>query len=75
VLIDEIEAQELKKSAVAKELDILPGNLSEMFKGKCFISALPALNLKNALGGSANFGLSSRAITNFLNKVLERESS
>ncbi|QEM06317.1 HigA family addiction module antidote protein [Mucilaginibacter rubeus] len=57
VLLDEIEARELKKSAVAAELDILPGHLSEMFKGKRSISAMTAVKLEKVLGVSAEFWL------------------
>jgi len=57
VVLDEIEARDLKKSAVAAELDILPGHLSEMFSGKRSISAMTAVKLEKALGISAEFWL------------------
>ncbi|WP_428330379.1 HigA family addiction module antitoxin [Mucilaginibacter sp.] len=55
VLLDEIEARELKKSAVAAELQMLPGHLSELFKGKRTITALTAVKLEKVLGVSAEF--------------------
>ena len=55
ILKDEIEASGLKKSYVAEQLGILPGHLSELFKGKRNITADLALKLEKALGIEASF--------------------
>jgi HTH-type transcriptional regulator/antitoxin HigA len=53
VLKDEIESRNLVKSEFAKDLGILPGHLSELFKGKRHISAILALKLQDHLQISA----------------------
>jgi addiction module HigA family antidote len=53
VLKEEIEARELVKSAIAKSLGMLPGHVSELFRGKRNISPPLALRLENFLGISA----------------------
>lgn len=53
VLKDEIEERGLVKSEVAKQLGMLPGHLSELFKGKRHISASLALKLQDMLDISA----------------------
>jgi HTH-type transcriptional regulator/antitoxin HigA len=57
VLKEEIEARGLVKTEVAAQLEILPGHLSELFKGKRNMSALLALKLEGLLGISAEFWL------------------
>jgi len=46
LLLEEIEARELKKTDFAKSIDTLPGNLSKLFKGKRHINARLAVKLK-----------------------------
>lgn len=56
-LLDEVEARKLKKSALAKALNILPGHLSELFSGKRNITATTAVKLERELGISAEYWL------------------
>lgn len=58
VLKDEVEARRLIKSEVAKQLEILPGHLSELFKGKRNVSPALALKLQKLLGIPAETWLS-----------------
>ena len=53
ILKDEIESRNLVKSQFANDLGILPGHLSEVFKGKRHISASLALKLQDLLDISA----------------------
>lgn len=50
-LLEEIEERGLLKKDVAKALDILPNNLSQIFTGKRNISAALALKLEKYLDG------------------------
>ncbi|GGC33278.1 hypothetical protein GCM10011386_26710 [Parapedobacter defluvii] len=54
-LLDEVEARKLKKSELAKALNILPGHLSELFSGKRNITATTAVKLERELGISAEY--------------------
>ena len=54
-LLEEIEERELLKKDVAKALNILPNNLSEIFAGKRGISANLALKLEKIFDVSANY--------------------
>jgi len=45
----------LKKSEFAKSIGLLPGNLSELFKGKRHINARVAVKLEKALDVSAEY--------------------
>ena len=45
LLLEEVEERELKKTDLAKLLGLLPGNLSELFKGKRHINARLAVRL------------------------------
>ncbi|MBB5437277.1 HTH-type transcriptional regulator/antitoxin HigA [Pedobacter sp. AK017] len=54
-LLEEIEERELLKKDVAKALDMLPNNLSQLFAGKRNISAQLALKLEKYLGISAEY--------------------
>jgi antitoxin HigA-1 len=54
-LLEEVEERGLKKTDFAKSIDMLPGNLSELFKGKRNINARIALKLEAALGISAEY--------------------
>jgi len=54
-LQEEIEYREIKKSDFAKSLGLLPGNLSELFKGKRHINARLAVKLETILGISAEY--------------------
>jgi addiction module HigA family antidote len=53
----EIEARNLKKQDVARELGILPQHLSEMIKEKRNVSAMLALKLEKVLGIDADYWL------------------
>jgi HTH-type transcriptional regulator/antitoxin HigA len=55
LLLEEIEERELKKTDIAGQLGILPGNLSELFKGKRHINARLAVKLEKILGISAEY--------------------
>lgn len=56
-LLEEIEERGLKKIEVAKKIGLLPGNLSELFKGKRHINARLAVKLEVVLGVSAEYWL------------------
>ena len=56
-LLEEIEERGLIKKDAAKELNILPHHLSEIFAGKRNISAKLALRLEKLLNISANYWL------------------
>jgi addiction module HigA family antidote len=56
-LLEELEARELKKSDFAKSINLLPGNLSELFKGKRHINARLAVKIEKVLGVSAEYWL------------------
>ncbi|RQO75577.1 addiction module antidote protein, HigA family [Pedobacter sp. KBW06] len=54
-LLEEIEERDLLKKLLAKELDLLPNNLSQIFTGKRNISVNLALKLEKVLGISAEY--------------------
>lgn len=56
-LLEEIEERDLLKKDVAKQLDILPHHLSEIFSGKRNISARLAVRLEKILGISSHYWL------------------
>jgi addiction module HigA family antidote len=56
-LLEEIEERGLKKTDIAKSIGMLPGNLSELFKGKRNINARIAVRLEMALGVNAEYWL------------------
>lgn len=56
-LLEEIEGRDLLKKDVAKQLDILPHHLSEIFAGKRNISARLAVRLEKILGISSHYWL------------------
>ena len=54
-LLEEVEERGLKKTEFAKSIGLLPGNLSELFKGKRHINARVAVKLEKALDVSAEY--------------------
>lgn len=56
-LQEEIEERKLKKSDFAQTIGLLPGHLSELFKGKRNINARLAVKLEKVLGVSAEYWL------------------
>ncbi len=56
-LLEEVEERGLKKTEFAKQIGMLPGNLSELFKGKRNINARIAVKLEKVLGVSAEYWL------------------
>jgi len=54
-LLEEVEERGLKKTEFAKSIGLLPGNLSELFKGKRHINARMAVKLEKALDISAEY--------------------
>jgi HTH-type transcriptional regulator/antitoxin HigA len=56
-LLEEVKERGLKKTEFAKRIGLLPGNLSELFKGKRHINARIAIRLEKALGVSAEYWL------------------
>jgi addiction module HigA family antidote len=54
-LLEEVEERGLKKTDLAKSLGLLPGNLSELFKGKRHINARMAVRLEKILNISAEY--------------------
>jgi HTH-type transcriptional regulator/antitoxin HigA len=57
MLLEEIEERKLKKTDLAKQIGLLPGHLSELFKGKRNINARLAVRLEKALNISAEYWL------------------
>ena len=57
MLLEEVEERKLKKTELAKQIGILPGHLSELFKGKRNINARLAIRLEKALNISAEYWL------------------
>jgi HTH-type transcriptional regulator/antitoxin HigA len=55
MLLEEVEERKLKKTELAKQIGILPGHLSELFKGKRNINARVAIRLEKALSISAEY--------------------
>lgn len=56
-LQEEVEERKLKKTELAKQLGLLPGHLSELFKGKRNINAKLAVKLEKVLDVSAEYWL------------------
>ena len=56
-LLEELEGRGLKKTEFAKSIGLLPGNLSELFKGKRHINARLAVRLEKILEISAEYWL------------------
>jgi len=54
-LLEEVEERGLKKTDFAKCIGLLPGNLSELFKGKRHINARIAVKIEAVLGISAEY--------------------
>jgi len=57
MLLEEVEERKLKKTEFAKSIGLLPGNLSELFKGKRHINARLAVRLEIVLGVNAEYWL------------------
>jgi len=55
VLLDELEAREIKKTAFAALLGIKPGHLSELLHGRRHVSAAMALKLEKLLNIPAEY--------------------
>lgn len=56
-LQEEIEERKLKKTDFARSIGLLPGHLSELFKGKRNINARLAVRLEKVLDISAEYWL------------------
>lgn len=54
-LLEEVEERGLKKTDFAKSIGMMPGNLSELFKGKRHINARIAIRLEKALDIDAEY--------------------
>ncbi len=57
VLMDELEARNIRKTVFAEKLDMKPSHFSELLHGKRNLSAATALKLENLLGISAEYWL------------------
>jgi antitoxin HigA-1 len=55
VLMDELAAREVKKSAFAEQLGIKQGHLSDLLHGRRHVGAALALKLEKLLGISADY--------------------
>lgn len=55
ILLDELEARNIKKSYFANQLGMRPGHFSELLHGKRHISAAVALKLETLLDISAEY--------------------
>jgi addiction module HigA family antidote len=54
-LLEEVEERGLKKIDFARDIGILPSNLSELFKGKRNINARMAIRIEKVLDVSAEY--------------------
>lgn len=57
LLLEEVEERQLRKTDLAKTLGLLPGNLSDLFKGRRHITARLAVRLEASLDISAEYWL------------------
>jgi HTH-type transcriptional regulator/antitoxin HigA len=57
VLLDELDARNIKKSLFAEHLGMKPSHFSELLHGKRHLSAATALKLERLLGISAEYWL------------------
>jgi antitoxin HigA-1 len=57
ILIDELEARNIKKTEFAQQLNMKPGHFSELLHGKRHVSAATALKLERLLGITAEYWL------------------
>lgn len=55
VLMDELEARSIKKSAFAEQLGMKPGHFSDLLYGRRHIGASVAIKLEKLLGISAEY--------------------
>jgi len=55
ILLDELEARNIKKTEFAERLGMKPGHFSELLHGKRNVSATTALKLENLLDISAEY--------------------
>jgi antitoxin HigA-1 len=55
LLMDELEARDIKKSAFAEKLGMKPGHFSDLLYGRRHVSASIALKLEKLLGISAEY--------------------
>lgn len=55
ILMDELEARNIKKTVFAEQLDMKPSHFSELLHGKRHVSAATALKLEDLLGISAEY--------------------
>lgn len=55
ILLDELEAREIRKIDFAAKMDMKPGHFSELLHGKRHVSAATALKLEKLLGISAEY--------------------
>jgi antitoxin HigA-1 len=55
ILMDELEARNIKKSEFAKQLGMKPGHFSDLLYGRRHIGAAAALKLEKLLGISAEY--------------------
>lgn len=58
VLMDELEARNIRKMIFAEKLEMKPSHFSELLHGKRNLSAATAIKLENLLGISAEYWLS-----------------
>lgn len=70
-LEEEIEDRELLKKTVAKQLEILPTNLSEILKGKRNISPRLAVKLEKVFKISAEYWLNLQMVWDLQNARAE----
>lgn len=69
VLMDELEARNIRKMIFAEKLEMKPSHFSELLHGKRNLSAATAIKLENLLGISAEYWL---RIQVYYNLFLER---
>lgn len=57
IIMDELEARAIMKSAFAEQLGMKPGHFSELLHGKRNVSAATAIKLEDLLGITAEYWL------------------
>ncbi|MCP9752037.1 HigA family addiction module antitoxin [Ferruginibacter sp. HRS2-29] len=55
ILMDELEARNIKKADFAEQLGIAPSHLSDLLRGKRHVSAATSLKLEKLLGIKAEY--------------------
>ncbi|MBX9784155.1 MAG: HigA family addiction module antidote protein [Chitinophagaceae bacterium] len=76
ILLDELEAREIKKSDFAAQLGMKPGHFSDLLYGRRHVSAATAIKLEKLLGISAEYWMRVQVYHDlFVERNKEREAA